>query len=146
MSAARALVALAAAGVEVRAEGPALRLVGGRGAIGPELRAELPAVAPALHLVASGSWRTDIETWPAALVEAWEERAAILTFDGGLAVELAERVAYLETAAPPPAPPPEAPCRECGTFGPSVASGLGSCPGCGAVPRLAWPWSSPPQR
>jgi hypothetical protein len=109
--------------------------------VGPDLRAGLPAVAPALHLVASGRWRAELASWTEDRREAWEERAAILAFDGGLAVELAERVAYLETAATLPAPPPGAPCRACGTFGSAIASGLGSCPGCGAVPRLAWPWS-----
>lgn len=141
MSAARVLVALTDAGVELRAEAERIRFVAPRGAVSEQLRAESIAAAPALHMVASARWRTDLLTWTEARRDAWAERAAILTFDAGLSVELAERVAYLEAAAPSPAPPAEAPCQACGLFDSSIASGLGSCPGCGAVPRLSWPWS-----
>jgi hypothetical protein len=39
-------------------------------------------------------WRLDLETWPADLIEDFEERAAIMEFDGGLSRSAAELAAY----------------------------------------------------
>jgi hypothetical protein len=144
MSAAEQLAGLLGSGVELALEGDRVRLREPRpGLLRPEHRPAILACSLLLLALASGRWRTEISTWTEDRRHAWAKQAAILTFDGGLAVERSERVAYLEAAAlpPPPAPPPEAPCCACGTFDSAIASGLGSCPGCGAVPRLAWPWS-----
>ena len=64
-----------------------------------ELRAEVRAAAPALLRVASGRWRLDLAVWPAWRREAFEERAALMA-DGGVAPELVEQLAYLDTERP----------------------------------------------
>ena len=108
MSAARTLAALAAAGGDLRVDGRQLVLVGPR-TLPLVLRAEVRAAAPALLRVASGRWRLDLAAWPAWRREAFEERAALMA-DGGVAPELVEQLAYLDTAEQPePTPDPEPP-------------------------------------
>ena len=108
MSAARTLAALAAAGGDLRVDGRQLVLVGPR-TLPLVLRAEVRAAAPALLRVASGRWRLDLAAWPAWRREAFEERAALMA-DGGVAPELVEQLAYLDTAEQPEPPPdPEPP-------------------------------------
>ncbi len=41
------------------------------------------------------SWRPEIERWPQTLRDEWEERAAIIEFDGGEPRPVAERAAYI---------------------------------------------------
>ena len=149
MSAAAVVAGLLGAGVEVRAEGDRVRLREPRpGLLRPEHAPAVRACRLPLLAIASGRWRAELETWTAVPRDEWEERTAAYTFGAGISAELAERVAFLEVSAlpDPPAVPPEAPCPECGVFGPEVASGLGSCEACGWVPRLAWPWSAPAAR
>jgi hypothetical protein len=47
----------------------------------------------------SQSWREELRSWPAELQEAWQERAAIRYFDGGLPKEEAERLAFDDVKA-----------------------------------------------
>jgi hypothetical protein len=64
------------------------------------MRAELPAVAPALHLVASGRWRATLDAWPSW----WRSRWSALVAGNeaqGLAHETAEQLAFLEAAELP---------------------------------------------
>jgi hypothetical protein len=39
-------------------------------------------------------WRHELETWDEEDRFAWEERAAIMQFDGGLSLEAAEKAAF----------------------------------------------------
>jgi hypothetical protein len=43
------------------------------------------------------AWRAAVASWPADERERWEERAAIMEFDGGLPRDQAERAAYDDT-------------------------------------------------
>jgi hypothetical protein len=112
VTAARVLASLAASGVEVRVEGEGIRLVGPRGSVSADVRAELPAVAPALATVASGRWRDDLATWPEWWRCRWRELAAA-NAAAGLAPDVAEAVAFLEAGdepdelASPPSPAEE---------------------------------------
>jgi hypothetical protein len=52
----------------------------------------------------SAGWRKELASWPGHWREAWEERAAILQYDGGLTREEAEWSALHEVQQCPPAP------------------------------------------
>ena len=40
------------------------------------------------------AWRIEVERWPGNMRDAWEERSAIIEYDGGLPRPEAERRAY----------------------------------------------------
>jgi len=42
------------------------------------------------------NWRGIMSLWPTHLRERWQERAAIMKFEGGLPLEQAERLAFEE--------------------------------------------------
>jgi len=109
VSAARTLAALAAAGGALEAPPGAGLRVRAPAPLPPGLRAEVRAAAPALLRVASGRWRLDLAAWPLWRLDLFEERAALMA-EGGVAPELVEQLAYLDTAEQPePTPDPEPP-------------------------------------
>lgn len=51
---------------------------------------------PPLQEEVCENWRKEIKNWPDDLQEAWQERLAIMYFDGGLEKDKAEKFAYEE--------------------------------------------------
>lgn len=95
MRAGNVLMELVSAGLKLWVEGARLRYRCRRGALSDALRAAAAEVrGPLIALVKAGAVlprdRTD---WPEELAAELEERAGILTFDGGLEPEDAEREA-----------------------------------------------------
>ena len=108
MSAAQVLAALARAGAELAEEAGGLRVRAACRLPRP-LLAQAREAKPALLRVASGRWRLDLAAWPLWRRDLFEERAAIMA-EGGVAPELVEQLAYLDTAEQPePTPDPEPP-------------------------------------
>ncbi len=95
MTAVGVLLALVEAGVVLWVEGGRPRFRAPDGALTPELREAASGWRPALvALVEAGAvLPVDRGGWSAGLRERWEERAAVMEFEGGLARELAEREA-----------------------------------------------------
>lgn len=88
---------LADLGVVLHVERDRLRFRAPVGAVCPAVRARVAAVRPeliaALAEEAAGGLPARIATWPEAWRDAFEERAAIMEFDGDLPREAAEREA-----------------------------------------------------
>jgi hypothetical protein len=95
MTAANVLLALVEAGAVLWIEDGRLRFRAPRGALGGGLDARSRACTPALvALVRAGAvLPRDLAAWPADERDAYEERAAIQHFEGGLPREVAEREA-----------------------------------------------------
>ncbi len=54
----------------------------------------VPASSPEPSPLAPEPWRHALETWDAEARFVWEERGAIMQFDGGLSLEAAEKAAF----------------------------------------------------
>jgi hypothetical protein len=95
VSPADVLLAATEAGVVLWLDGDALRFRAPAGALDGELRQRLGAARGAVvAMLRAGSCAPpSIGAWSPDLRDAFEERAAILQFDGGLAREVAEREA-----------------------------------------------------
>ena len=150
MSAAAALANLTAAGVRIAADGEGLCYDGPPGAVTPELLAGLRAEKAGLMLVATGSWRVELDGWPEDLRDEWAERAAIREFDGLQPRDLAERAAYLEVREAALAPVADLLAGAAAALGQVVvglratprpqadASPVVRCPDCGARAPSLW--------
>jgi hypothetical protein len=95
MTAANVLLALVEAGAVLWLDGDRLRFRAPRGALGGDLDARSRACRPALValLRAGAVLPPDLAAWPADERDAYEERAGIRQFEGGLPREVAEREA-----------------------------------------------------
>ena len=95
MNAPSVILALVEADVVLWVEGGRLRFRAPEGALTAELRSQAAACRSALvALVDAGAvLPADHGAWSAELRELWEERSAVMEFDGGLVRELAEREA-----------------------------------------------------
>lgn len=93
--AAKALIALAEAGVVLLLDAGRLRFRAPTGAVTDDLRADVAACRPALValVAAGGALPVERGSWPDPWLTEVEERAGILQFDGGLSREVAEREA-----------------------------------------------------
>lgn len=84
-------------GIRLWPDGESLRVNGPKGSIDPGFRSELARHKPALLrlLVEPEEFRLVIpDDWPAGAIEDFQERAAIMEFDGGLPRDQAEREAF----------------------------------------------------
>jgi TubC N-terminal docking domain len=92
------LARLGALGAQLEADGDRLRLDAPRGALTPDLVAEVRRQKAALLVLVSGAWRADLEAWPLEARDAYEERAAILEHMAGFSRDEAERWAFVEAS------------------------------------------------
>ncbi len=95
MSPADALLAAVSRGVVLWLDGGTVRFRAPVGAVDVELRRHLAAARGAIvALLRAGACAPPtLEAWPPVLRDAFEERAGIMEFDGGLSREAAEREA-----------------------------------------------------
>lgn len=88
--------------VEVKLEGEKLKCSVPKGALDNELLATIKQLKPQIVALLSGppestsdeTFSMKVYTWPEELREQWEERAAIMEYDGGLTRKEAEFLAY----------------------------------------------------
>ena len=87
------LATLHAAGVVLTMDGPALRYRAPTGVMTAELLQDLSRHKAALLTLLT--WRATVAQWPPDVLALWEERAAIMQYEGGLSQEDAEWRAFL---------------------------------------------------